>query len=110
MWDNIKREIAGYIDKCLTRQRVKDEHQRPVGKLTPIEIPTWKQYSISMDFIMGLPLSASKTNAIRLLLIVTPRPLPGSWTVTKNDLKDCQLASQITTSVFDVLRPRSYIA
>jgi len=32
-WENMKREIAEYVDKCLTCQKVKDEHQRPVGEL-----------------------------------------------------------------------------
>jgi len=59
-WNNMKREIAEYVDRCLTCQKAKAEHQRPVGELRPLEIPTWKWDSISMDFIMGLPLSASK--------------------------------------------------
>jgi len=63
-WDNMKREIAEYVYWCLTCQRVKAEHQRPMGELRPLEIPTWKWDSISMDFIMGLPLSASRKNAI----------------------------------------------
>ena len=63
-WDNKKRQIAEYVDRRLTCQRVKAEHQRPVGEPRPLEIPTWKWDSISMDFIMGLPLSASKKNAI----------------------------------------------
>jgi len=63
-WDNMKREIAEYVDRCLTCQKVKAEHQRPVGELRPLEILTWKWDSISMDFIMGLPLLASKKNAI----------------------------------------------
>ena len=60
----MKREIAEYVDQCLTCQKVKAEHQRPMGELRPLEIPTWKWDSISMDFIMGLPLSLSRKNAI----------------------------------------------
>jgi len=67
-WDNMKREIAEYVDRCLTCQRVKVKHQRPVGELRPLEIPTWKWDSISMDFIRGLPLSASKKNAIWVIV------------------------------------------
>jgi len=26
-WDNMKRKIADYVDKCVTYQRVKVEHQ-----------------------------------------------------------------------------------
>ena len=27
-WNNMKKEIAEYVDKCLTYQKVKAEHQR----------------------------------------------------------------------------------
>jgi len=63
-WNNMKKEVAKYVDKYLTCQKVKLEHQHPVGELRPLEIPTWKWDSISMDVIMGLPLSPSKKNAI----------------------------------------------
>jgi len=63
-WDNMKREIAEYVDRCLTCQKVKAKHQRPVGELRSVEIPTWKWDSISMDFIIGLPFLGSKKNAI----------------------------------------------
>ena len=63
-WNNMKKDVAKYVNKCLICQKVKAEHQRPVGELRPLEIPTWKWDSISMDFIMGLHLSASKKNAI----------------------------------------------
>jgi len=54
-WNNIKKKVAEYVDKCLTCQKVKAEHQHPMGELQPLEIPTWKWDSISMDFVMGLP-------------------------------------------------------
>jgi len=37
---NTKREIAEYVDKCLTCQKVKAEHQRPVEELRPLKIHT----------------------------------------------------------------------
>jgi len=39
-WDNIKREITDYVHKYLMCQKVKAEHQRPMGELRPLEIPT----------------------------------------------------------------------
>jgi len=65
----MKKEIADYVDKCLICQKINAEHQRPIGELRPLEIPTWKWCSISMDFIMGLPLSASKKNAIWVIVV-----------------------------------------
>jgi len=35
----MKNEAAEHVDKCLTCQKVKAEHQRPVGQLRPLEIP-----------------------------------------------------------------------
>jgi len=67
-WDNMKREITEYVDRCLTCQKVNVKYQRPVGELRPLEILTWKWDSISMDFIMGLPLSASKKNTIWVIV------------------------------------------
>ena len=41
-WDNMKREVAQYISRCLTCQQVKAEHQKPAGLLQPLEVPEWK--------------------------------------------------------------------
>ena len=41
-WDNMKKEIALYVQKCLICQQVKAEHQKPSGLLQPLEIPEWK--------------------------------------------------------------------
>ena len=41
-WNNIKKETAEYMDKCLAYKKVKLEHQRSVGELRPLEISTWK--------------------------------------------------------------------
>ena len=38
----MKREIAWYVERFLTCRMVKAEHQRPHGKLQPLEIPMWK--------------------------------------------------------------------
>ena len=63
----MKKEVAEYVDMCLTCQNVKVEHQHPRREPQPLEIPTWKWDSISMDFIMGLPLPPSK-NAIWVIV------------------------------------------
>ena len=67
-WSNMKTDIARFLDRCLTCQRVKAEHQRLVGELRPLDIPMWKWESISMDFVMGLPLTASRRNAIWVIV------------------------------------------
>ena len=46
--NNMKKEIAEYVDKCTTWQKVEAEHQHPMGELRPLTIPIWKWDSISM--------------------------------------------------------------
>ena len=54
-WYGLKRDVAKYVALCDTCQRVKAEHQRPVGLLQPMKIPEWKWEEVGMDFIVGLP-------------------------------------------------------
>ena len=51
-WYGLKRDVAKYVAICDTCQRVKTEHQRPVGLLQPIKIPEWKWEEVVMDFIV----------------------------------------------------------
>ncbi|XP_035842153.1 uncharacterized protein LOC118488855 [Helianthus annuus] len=41
-WPGMKRDIVKYVAKCLTCSQVKAEHQKPYGKLQPLEIPLRK--------------------------------------------------------------------
>jgi hypothetical protein len=54
-WYDMKREIAEYVARCDSCQRIKAEHQRPAGLLQPLQIPQWKWDEIETDFIVGLP-------------------------------------------------------
>ena len=54
-WYGMKREIAEYVARCDSCQRIKAEHQRPAGLLQSVQIPQWKWDEIGMDFIVGLP-------------------------------------------------------
>ena len=53
-WYGMKRSVAEYVAICDTCQRVKAEHQRP----------EWKWEEITMDFIVGLPLTQKGYNSI----------------------------------------------
>jgi len=35
----MKQEVANYVARCLTCQRVKVEDQRPMGLLQPLDVP-----------------------------------------------------------------------
>ena len=63
-WNGMKKEIASFVSKCLTCQQVKAEHQRPAGKIQLLLIPVWKWEKITMDFVIGLPRTQRKHDAI----------------------------------------------
>ena len=63
-WSGMKREIAEYVARCLTCQRIKTEHQKPGGLLQPLPIPMWKWELITMDFVVGLPRTQKRHDAI----------------------------------------------
>ena len=64
----MKQGVADYVVKCLTCQRVKIEHQRLMGLLQPLEVHEWKWDSVSIDFVVGLPLTQRKNNAIWVIV------------------------------------------
>ena len=41
-WPGMKKDIVEFVEQCLTCQQVNAEHQRPAGKLMPLNIPQWK--------------------------------------------------------------------
>jgi hypothetical protein len=53
-WNNMKRDIAKFVEQCPTCQQVKIEYQRLIGTLKPLVIPKWKWDEIAMNFILGL--------------------------------------------------------
>jgi hypothetical protein len=54
-WNNMKKDVAKFVEQCSTCQQVKAEHQRPAGTLKLLLILKWKWDEIAMDFILGLP-------------------------------------------------------
>ena len=63
-WRGMKREIAEFVSKCLTCQQIKIEHQKPAGLLQPLSIPEWKWERITMDFVIGLPKTQRRQDAM----------------------------------------------
>lgn len=67
-WPGMKRDIADFVARCLECQRVKAEHQHPAGLLQPHGVPEWKWDTISIDFIIGLPMSVRRHDAIMVVV------------------------------------------
>ena len=59
-WAEMKKDIVEFVSRCLVCQQVKAEHQRPAGMLQPLPIPEWKWEHVTMDFVVGLPLTQRK--------------------------------------------------
>ncbi|KAL2224635.1 UNVERIFIED_CONTAM: Transposon Ty3-G Gag-Pol polyprotein [Sesamum indicum] len=64
----MKKDVVEFVAKCMTCQQVKAEHQAPAGKLRPLSIPEWKWEKITMDFVMGLPRTFRKHDAIWVIV------------------------------------------
>ena len=64
----MKKDVVRFVEKCLTCQQVKAEHQRPAGTLQPLEIPEWKWEQITMDFVSGLPRSPTNHDSIWVIV------------------------------------------
>ena len=67
-WSGMKRDVSEFVTKCLVCQRVKAEHQVPSGLLQPIRIPEWKWDRITMDFVVGLPLTGRRHDSVWVIV------------------------------------------
>lgn len=63
-WKGMKKDIVNLVARCLECQRVKVEHRHPAGLLQPHAIPKSKWEVISMDFIVGLPMTPRSHDSI----------------------------------------------
>jgi hypothetical protein len=63
-WKGMKVDIVNYVARCLECQQVKAEHRHLTGLLQPHAIPESKWEVISMDFIVGLSLTARRHDSI----------------------------------------------
>ena len=67
-WNGMKKEIASVVSRCLTCQQVKEEHQKPAGKIQLLPILVWKWEKITMDFVTGLPRTQRQHDAIWVIV------------------------------------------
>jgi hypothetical protein len=63
-WTKMKIEIARYVTKCDTYQKVKAVHLKLAGEVELLHILAWKWEDISMDFIVGLPKTSKGFDSI----------------------------------------------
>ena len=60
----MKRDLSKLVTKCMVCQKVKAKHQVPLGLLQPIKILEWKWDRITMDFMVGLPMTRRKHDSV----------------------------------------------
>ena len=60
----MKRDVSEFVTKFMVCQKVKAEHQVPLGLLQLIKIPEWKWDRITMDFMVRLPLTGRKHDSV----------------------------------------------
>ncbi|XP_021752560.1 uncharacterized protein LOC110718065 [Chenopodium quinoa] len=100
---DLKREVAEFVSKCLTCQKVKIDHKRPMGKVQPLEIPSWKWDSISMDFVTGLARSKSGNDTI---WVIVDRLTKSAVFIPVLSLKRARLHLNHNSLLITVARPQ----
>ena len=64
----MKKEIAAYVTRCDNCSRVKAIHLKSAGLLQLLPILGWKWEEISMDFIIGLPMTQQGHDSIWVIV------------------------------------------
>ena len=63
-WFGIKRDVSEFVTKCMVCEKVKAKHQVLSDLLQPIKILEWKWDRITMDFVVGLPVTGRKHDSV----------------------------------------------
>jgi hypothetical protein len=64
----MKCDVVHFVAKCLDCQQVKVNHHHLAGLLQPHDVPMSKWEFISIDFVVGLPLTSHRHNAILVIV------------------------------------------
>jgi hypothetical protein len=63
-WPAWRKQVERYVQTCASCQRNKASNQKPGGLMHPLPIPKYTWDSVSMDFIVQLPKTANKHDAV----------------------------------------------
>jgi hypothetical protein len=67
-WTRMKHETTHYVSDCDTCRKVKADYMKPGGLLQLLSISEWKWNDISLDFIVGLSMTARKFHSIWVII------------------------------------------
>ena len=62
-WPKMKKDVESYVSKCATCHHAKSKSLSQ-GLYTPLPVPCGPWLDISMDFVLGLPLSKRKKDSV----------------------------------------------
>ena len=68
-WPGMRADIYKFVDSCIICQKIKPSRKKEFGKLMPLPVPSGPWKSISLDFIVKLPIS----NGYDSILVVVDR-------------------------------------
>jgi len=83
-WLQMSRYIGQYVSTCDLCTRTKPIRQAPIGKLHPLRIPDSRWDTLSVDFIVELPLSSGHDTVTTVVDLVSKQAhfIPIHMTVT----------------------------
>lgn len=67
-WPRMSVDTRQYVESCSSCQRNKAVRRLPAGLLRPLEIPEQRWNTVSMDFVVKLPMTARKFDAITVFV------------------------------------------
>ena len=67
-WRWMKRQVGDFVQRCLTCQQVKAEHQRPTGLLQPLEVAEWKWEHVMTYFVTHLPRTSRRHDVVWVIV------------------------------------------
>ena len=97
-WPRMKNHIHEYVAQCFACQVSKAERVKPPGFLQPVEIPSGKWESISMDFIVDLPTTQGGYDAI--LVVVDRLTKMAHFIPTRESVSAPQVADLFISHIF----------
>ncbi|XP_073133520.1 uncharacterized protein [Henckelia pumila] len=64
----MSKDIVNFVNECLKCQQVKAEHRRPAGLPKLLSIPTWNWEDVTIDFMVGFPVTPQRMNSIWVIV------------------------------------------
>ena len=67
-WPHMRTSIQTFVQHCTSCQQNKSSTQRPHGLLQPLSIPDSRWHTVTMDFIIDLPVSSMGHDTIMVIV------------------------------------------